>query len=451
MTCNPDDRHNPRIARSEQRARLDAATGGGWCSLGGDSSRSASVEGSGPYERFDFVRDIDAIHAKSPAKQQMFFLELAEVARRTATPLSVPGARQAFEALSQIKGAMISSQATEALCEYAAALHRIALPPMQATPYLLLVPALDSLQGIHQWHETPRSIAALQGILSRIRSGLGSCEGELSQGGYGAMIYGLKGIDVGALPAEVQQDLAGLLKVLGKSLEKAKWKLFSSNVAGVVHGLSSAFQEEGGPVAQAAQSLLRGVRGKVPDRLVCFDDLAGICGALFMLKSREGALDFLVDKLWDRVFKFDPKMMGPSHPKNVSMVEGRLIQQAFAVYGYQMPPGVYSKISPLDRKPQTDVMSTRSEERIAEWVSNMAGSPVVRTSFVSGFELDIRIGKRKLNVEVDGPFHEQPTARVRDGVRDRYLMEQGWRILRLSSNAQENFVYEQVKAFLDTP
>jgi very-short-patch-repair endonuclease len=54
-----------------------------------------------------------------------------------------------------------------------------------------------------------------------------------------------------------------------------------------------------------------------------------------------------------------------------------------------------------------------------------------RQAAIGGFIVDFVCYERRLIVEIDGPSHEDPEQRAKDGERDVWMREQGFRILRL--------------------
>lgn len=63
--------------------------------------------------------------------------------------------------------------------------------------------------------------------------------------------------------------------------------------------------------------------------------------------------------------------------------------------------------------------------------------PFVQQHPVGRYRLDFAVPKVKIAIEVDGPHHLRPDVAHRDALRDAWLRERGWVILRVTAGDDE--------------
>ncbi|MAW78856.1 MAG: hypothetical protein CMI63_01355 [Parvularcula sp.] len=66
------------------------------------------------------------------------------------------------------------------------------------------------------------------------------------------------------------------------------------------------------------------------------------------------------------------------------------------------------------------------------------GFPVRRQHGVGRFVVDFAVVKAKLAIEIDGGIHKLPAVAERDAVREKEIVESGWRMLRISAEVAMN-------------
>jgi very-short-patch-repair endonuclease len=59
------------------------------------------------------------------------------------------------------------------------------------------------------------------------------------------------------------------------------------------------------------------------------------------------------------------------------------------------------------------------------------GFPVRRQHGIGRFVVDFAVVKEKLAIEIDGGIHNLPVVAERDAVREKEIVESGWRLLRI--------------------
>lgn len=68
---------------------------------------------------------------------------------------------------------------------------------------------------------------------------------------------------------------------------------------------------------------------------------------------------------------------------------------------------------------------------------------------VNRFCLDFAFPELKLDVEIDGATHNIEKVKLKDNIRDIFLQEKGWKILRIKATEIKNNVYECINKLLE--
>jgi very-short-patch-repair endonuclease len=88
------------------------------------------------------------------------------------------------------------------------------------------------------------------------------------------------------------------------------------------------------------------------------------------------------------------------------------------------------------RSRQLRADQTSAEQRLWSAVRGrrLAGHKFVRQEPIGPYFADFVCREQKLVVEIDGATHSTDEERARDALRDRFLREQGYRILRVEND-----------------
>ena len=66
----------------------------------------------------------------------------------------------------------------------------------------------------------------------------------------------------------------------------------------------------------------------------------------------------------------------------------------------------------------------------------------------TGFLIDFAFRDKGIALEVDGPHHDAPARRKKDGFRTQRLKAEGWRVVRLHHSLLDSFSEGQLDAWL---
>jgi very-short-patch-repair endonuclease len=353
-----------------------------------------------------------------------------------------------LEQFSQIRTTWMSAEMANFKCGRAHTLHQAAQRSFQKAPAALIAAELSSLKGIAIWHKNPENTAALKTILGGINQHLVTNRRTFSPYEFARCMTGLSGIQIDALPQDVQVEVAEIITNLAKKMEHLDSRSFGITI----RALSMALQQTKGPVARATDELLQDMLTFLPRSAGTFAELGALCGGAIILSNARDRNGSLIKSVWKTIAAYTPKKISLDNAtiynwrkrKEHLMKNGvakLLVKQAYAVYARSMPRQLSDMILAHDRRAPDTATRSKSENLVAKWISNYAGVELERSKFVDGFELDIRVKESLLNIEVDGAQHREPVKLVRDGIRDRHLKKKGWSILRIDHNASE----EQVK------
>jgi len=120
------------------------------------------------------------------------------------------------------------------------------------------------------------------------------------------------------------------------------------------------------------------------------------------------------------------------------------------VYTYFHGPRRITKARHL-RKNQTKAEATFWEQLRNRKVS---GSKFRRQQIIDEMIVDSFCAEKKIIIEVDGPYHDDPIQKVKDAKRDQELLDLGFHVYRFTNdqviNDLENTL-SQIKSILDSP
>lgn len=91
--------------------------------------------------------------------------------------------------------------------------------------------------------------------------------------------------------------------------------------------------------------------------------------------------------------------------------------------------------------PEQTMIKYLNEHNIKGWIHQMQ---------FSIYQLDFAFPEYKLCVEIDGSTHLLDTVIEIDKRRDKFLNEEGWRVLRITAKEVKNNVYDCINLILDT-
>jgi very-short-patch-repair endonuclease len=85
-------------------------------------------------------------------------------------------------------------------------------------------------------------------------------------------------------------------------------------------------------------------------------------------------------------------------------------------------------------------------EEIAARQLHRWGVPFVQQHRVGRYRLDFAVLATRVAIEIDGPHHWRPDVAVKDVARDAYLREQGWIVLRVTAEDDDQLLRAAIVA-----
>lgn len=91
--------------------------------------------------------------------------------------------------------------------------------------------------------------------------------------------------------------------------------------------------------------------------------------------------------------------------------------------------------------PEQTMIKYLNKYNIKGWIHQMQ---------FSIYQLDFAFPEYRLCVEIDGSTHLLPKVKAKDKKRDKYLNDEGWRVLRITAKKIQHNVYECINIILNT-
>ena len=100
---------------------------------------------------------------------------------------------------------------------------------------------------------------------------------------------------------------------------------------------------------------------------------------------------------------------------------------------------VHNSQNLIDRRRELRKNSTKAEEILwFELRNNKLGAKFKRQNSIGGYIADFYCQKYKLIIELDGKVHDTEEAKEYDGVRDKFFVSLGYKVLRFRNEEVEN-------------
>jgi hypothetical protein len=352
-----------------------------------------------------------------------------------------PGEQYADKAfllpLREITSRNLSKEGGAALCGYVAKLNNLFSHMAYARNLRTIADTFHALNGISSWALHPDSDAKLTIMLRNLNDRLQKSLQTIDAVSAGSIIYGLKGLEVGALSQEAVEQVARTMRLVADRLNRLPLHttINYQSLSAMIKGLSTSLQLNEGPAYRASQDLLIAIQERLPRHIANFDDLGCACGALVTLRPHIAHHTNFTKKLMREVILGSATRLPFTRYERADYIAWQVTQQAFALYREPMPHSLQNIIQTMAPTVIGSANPSRSELRVAEWARAHPGVTIEKTRFQDGFELDILINKN-INIEVDGAFHREPAKVIADQVRDEHLSlkpNPGLRIIRVPS------------------
>jgi len=244
----------------------------------------------------------------------------------------------------------------------------------------------------------------MEKLLGALAGKVQGCSEALSGQQVGNALYGMQGLS--SSPA-----MEKLLGALAGKVEGCSEALSGQQVGNALYGLQRL---------EMSCSVARLMRLLAPSVEMMHADCVFVAQALY------GISHFPKEKLHEALIHKVEHLEGPLTEQCKSLIAVMHLSGE----QHRMP---HNLVQALSLQPSQPVSS--KFEREVQHIATTIIPDSQHNVYIDGFELDIYVPARKLNLEVDGPFHHLPRDRLWDERRDAYLrLKHGIMVLRIKWN-----------------
>ncbi len=251
--------------------------------------------------------------------------------------------------------------------------------------------------------------------------------------------YGLQGIDAAALDSAGLAALTKVLNVLADKAGTCTQNLDAQHVGNAFYGLRRILAT---PATQP-------VTNKIVTHLVTRMQTPALMKSNPAVVARElscalrcghdarATLTTSLDQVWAAIETVLGDVEDGEAATPIGLQALMESQQVYALYRRKIPAAVER----MFMRHQADceeflaarANEHRTEKAVCGHLQEMLGVPVHIAGLHSGFELDLKLtyAEQFYNIELDGPHHQKLDRRLNDAQRDRFLEEEGVRVIRV--------------------
>jgi len=357
--------------------------------------------------------------------------------------------------LRDLKTCNLSPEAGVAACGLVARVTELLSRVRDSDSLEVIAMTFHALNGVSSWTHNDEGQLRLTTILSDLNRRLEQNSSPLCSISIGSILYGLKGINHSSLNHDSEAQVSKTLTLMAEKIASLPpdQVLNARCISSAFHSLTVATTVREGPVAKATQDLLAAIEPRIPRSVETLEDLGHMASALIPLSATRRTRIKLIKTLFESVDRSATTNLKPTSEGNADLISWQTTKQMYALYDTPLPAALAAVLAPLNDSVQHTISTSNSERRIADWIVKDYRVSVLRVPFEDGYNLDIAIQLpttrgtlKKINIEVDGPHHNEPIQRALDVIRDQHLNLKGWSILRIPTTATR----EEVRRMLDS-
>lgn len=399
---------------------------------------------------------IDAVgrtSPRSPQLEKMLFNSLSKAIEYLEEKPDEKYADNSFLLpMREISSRFLTEEGAGALCAYVAKLNHLFSQMSYRNHLPTIAATFHAMNGISSWALTPDSDAKLSVMLRNLNDRLSKNTSCMDPIAAGSIIYGLKGIDLPNLSSAAQLEVSRTMKLVAEGIGKMPQGacLNHPSVSSIVHGLTVALTVTQGPVHSATRELLGAVEQRIPYEASRIEQVGAIAGALVTLRPHAHEYPVLCKGILKAIqfSSLEPLTFARGNQKDI--IAWQTLQQAYALYQQPMPAQLRDFVSGLKSHVEGLRRPNLSEQRISAYLKDYPGLQLLDVPYVNGFEVDLmaRRGRKLVNIEVDGNYHNEPAKRIADGHRDTFLRhkmtEIDFEVARIPSNCSKAELFSKL-------
>ena len=362
-----------------------------------------------------------------------------------------------FAPLGDCQSVYLTPEGQKALCEYASELIGLTSKVRYSGALEIVGDSFRALKGIASWTNGPEEERHLVETLKGLNDRLSSCAEKFNNQTVVAITSGFQGIDFQKLGPEAQTEIARSFEIIAQGISRMEGNLNAKALGMLLYSLSTALDISSDPMRAPLISLLSEAYQRRPgiqspeERLTTLSDVGFLCTGLLALGPCTSKYPGMVKALWEIIRKTDYRNLGFATDTEEGVASWATINKTFALYSQQFPAHLSEKLVRLAPSAHFSASKSKSgaEARALEAIETITGASIISKSFIDGWEIDLLIklpNENFLIVEVDGKHHEEPIKRRTDRkIRDTYLRNRGYDIVRISSLATTDEFRERIE------
>lgn len=356
--------------------------------------------------------------------------------------------------MREVNTLALTDEGSTALCAYVDRLNTLVSRIKYINSLETIATTFHGINGIFAWHVSEQNQAHLTSVLGSLNDRLEKNTEPMLDIPAGSILYGLRGIDVAKLGTEAQAEVARTLTIVAEKLAaKPPGETFCAvTINSMFTGLTTCISTLTEPIKSATVGLVDSITMRLPDAPVKLSDLGLLCGAMVLVRRTYQHHAPSMTRLRDVIDATNTRALTFDRLSYSNHIAWQNIHQMYALYERQMPATLRAKLAAMNGPVSETVHTSNSERRIGAIISDNPAFVINPEKFDSGFELDfqlhIRGTNRRINIEVDGVFHKEPTQRLMDNLRDAFFRRAGWEIYRVRSDASKKEVMDLLNSII---
>lgn len=356
--------------------------------------------------------------------------------------------------LREVNALALSPEGATALCGYTDQLNQLIARIKYINSLEIISMSYHGLNGIFAWHASEQNQTHLTSVLRSLNDRLEKNTEPLSDIPAGSILYGLRGVETAKLSGEAQAEVARMLTLVAeKILAKPPGESFRAiTINSMFTGLITSLSTHTEPIRAATIAVLDAITMRLPEPPTGLSDLGLLCGAMVILRRTYSQhvpyinrIAYVIDSTKTETLRFNRH--DPS-----DHIAWQNVHQMYALYERQQPEPLRRKLGIMESAVDRATQPSWAERRVGAELKNFPEVEILPEKFEQGFEMDFKVlvrqHRRKINIEVDGVHHKEPTQRLMDNLRDAFFRRAGWEVYRVNAEASQQEISDVLSSII---